>query len=70
METGICPMPFWRTLVAGFDYRDANYELAKAHGVDFVFATGGLVAAGSDETYSPKREFYSDHKFRWAVIKD
>ncbi len=70
METGICPMPFWKTLVSGYDYRDANYVLAKAHGVDFVFATGGLVEAGSDEGYSPKREFYSDHKFRWAVLKD
>lgn len=70
METGVCPMPFWDTLVSGLDYRDANYELAKAHGVDFVFATAGLVAAGSDERYSPKREFYSDHKFRWAVVRD
>jgi hypothetical protein len=69
------PLPFWRTLTSdGYGYRDTIHETVNIGGVDYIFTSGGVINANLDSTYSdPKpssRGFYSDHRFRWAVVSN
>lgn len=56
------------------DFADAVWGVTKMGGPDFVFTTGDVLNAGYDSTYDPSRlressrEFYSDHRFRWAQL--
>lgn len=66
--------PFWRTLTEDYGYSDAIWETWGRAGVDFLFTDGGVVMAGADWDYGGKDvarddpSFYSDHRFRWAVV--
>ena len=70
--------PFWENLTAmPWHYEDALYtafrngkEGVGLGGVDFIFTTGRTVDAGSDTSYdkTDPNEFYSDHRFFWALI--
>ncbi|HVF53515.1 MAG TPA: endonuclease/exonuclease/phosphatase family protein [Actinomycetota bacterium] len=56
-----------------YEYRDAVWEITKIGGPDFIMTTGNLVNAGLDQYYEAKAArrhgyFYSDHRFRWAVV--
>lgn len=69
---------FWRNLIDDpWNYSDALYEVfldgkdgVGLGGVDFIFTTGAALDAGSDTTYdkSNPNQFYSDHRFFWAVV--
>jgi endonuclease/exonuclease/phosphatase family metal-dependent hydrolase len=69
--------PFWRRFVNRSNYRDSIYKVwrdGKKHlglgGVDFIFTKGDPTNARDDRSYDPQSpsEFYSDHRFLWAVI--
>lgn len=65
--------PFWDALTKQFDYADSVYNVLIGKGVDYVFVRGGVWGAGIDSAYddrTPKSSpnFYSDHKFRWAIV--
>ena len=65
--------PFWDALTKQFDYVDSVYNVLIGKGVDYVFVRGGVWGAGIDSAYddrTPKSSpnFYSDHKFRWAIV--
>jgi hypothetical protein len=68
------PVPFWRKLTSDvYGYRDAIRTAGGVGGVDFVFTTGGIYDADADWTYPKDAKegdpgFYSDHRFRWALI--
>ena len=64
---------FWRALTGPFDYADSIYNVVVGKGVDYVFVRGGVWDAGIDSSYDPTMSksspgFYSDHRFRWAVV--
>lgn len=57
----------------GYGYRDTVYEVTKEGGPDFIMAAATIVNAGVDMYYNARRAardgyFYSDHRFRWAII--
>lgn len=65
--------PFWDALTKRFDYMDSVYNVLVGKGVDYVFVRGGVWGAGIDSDYNPKMsksspEFYSDHRFHWAIV--
>jgi hypothetical protein len=69
--------PFWRVFVNRRHYRDSIYKVwrdGKKHlglgGVDFIFTKGNPTNARDDRSYAPQSstDFYSDHRFLWAVI--
>ncbi|HEX2050372.1 MAG TPA: endonuclease/exonuclease/phosphatase family protein [Actinomycetota bacterium] len=68
------PSPFWRTLTEDYGYSDAIWDSWGRTGVDYLFTDGAVVAAGADWDYGGKDvarddpSFYSDHRFRWAVV--
>jgi hypothetical protein len=64
---------FWQTLTsAPHDYADSLYDLGLPTGVDFLFTTGNGLRGGIDEdgkfSESDRARYYSDHRFRWAVV--
>lgn len=64
---------FWRALTGPFDYVDSIYNVVVGKGVDYVFVRGGVWGAGIDSSYDPTMsksspDFYSDHRFRWAIV--
>ena len=65
--------PFWDALTKRFDYVDSVYNVVSGKGVDYVFVRGGVWGAGIDSGYDPgtpksSPSFYSDHRFRWAIV--
>jgi hypothetical protein len=69
--------PFWRVFVNRRNYRDSIYKVwrdGKKHlglgGVDFIFTKADPTNARDDRSYDPQSptEFYSDHRFLWAVV--
>lgn len=70
--------PFWTNLTQDpWNYQDVMYERFLAGdrgmglgGVDFIFSTGSPIRAGSDLSYdkTDPNQFYSDHRFFWAVV--
>lgn len=66
--------PFWSGITENERYRDGVYSVAHNGGVDFVFTGAGTYQADVDSTYDPDKawgdstRFYSDHRFRWAVL--
>lgn len=65
--------PFWDALTKTFGYVDSGYNVYESKFVDYVFVRGGVWGAGWDEHYDPKMSpsapgFYSDHRFRWAIV--
>ncbi len=65
--------PFWDNLTKRFDYVDSIYNVRVGKGVDYVFVRGGVWGAGIDSNYDDRTSesspsFYSDHKFRWAIV--
>ena len=67
--------PYYETLRGRrYGYVDAVFEMHKMGGVDYFFSTGDLLDAGSDGDYDKDaaegdaRRWYSDHKFRWALL--
>lgn len=71
------PSAFWNSLTSSpYDFRDSvetvGGQLSK--GVDFIFARAGVHGAGVDASYDPAlvkndpSRFYSDHRFRWALL--
>jgi hypothetical protein len=74
--------PFWRTLTSRYRMYDAMYTYGRVAGhsnvqtnagVDYIFSTGSVFAAGSDATYTKQvrrqpGRFYSDHQFYWALV--
>jgi hypothetical protein len=68
---------WWRILTGKrFGYVDTVYSAERNRGINFVFARRGVVNAGWDDKYDfrtardDKTRFYSDHAFRWAVVKN
>jgi hypothetical protein len=64
--------PFWDALT-GRGYVDSVYNVLVGKGVDYVFVRGGVWDAGIDSAYDPTMpksspSFYSDHRFRWAIV--
>lgn len=69
---------FWQNLTGDrWSYKDALFAVFEGGkegvglgGVDFVFTTGEPIDAGSDTSYNKSNpaEFYSDHRFYWALI--
>ena len=46
-------------------------------GIDYVFGRGNVIRAGLDRTWTQAQrlahdapDFYSDHRFRWALVGD
>jgi hypothetical protein len=75
------PYPFWRTLTSDHGYNDAvwtvdarpdNKDITNG-GVDYIFARARILRAGIDHTYDkravPPRKYYSNHRYRWTVVK-
>ena len=75
------PYPFWRTLTSDHGYNDAvwtvdarpeNKDITNG-GVDYIFARARILGAGIDHTYDkravPPSKYYSNHRFRWTVVK-
>jgi hypothetical protein len=75
------PYPFWRTLTSDHGYNDAvwtvdarpdNEDITNG-GVDYIFARARIVRAGVDHAYDkravPPSKYYSNHRFRWTVVK-
>jgi exonuclease III len=75
------PYPFWRTLTSDHGYNDAvwtvdarpeNKDITNG-GVDYIFARARILRAGIDHTYDkravPPSKYYSNHRFRWTVVK-
>lgn len=66
--------PFYETLTGSrYGYIDAIRAVHPQGGVDFLFSTTNVIDAGVDNTYNkdttdPKK-FYSDHRFRWALLE-
>jgi hypothetical protein len=63
--------PFWAALTGDrWRYRDSVQDLTGEEGVDYVFTRGGVHGAGIDSynQHTSGDRFYSDHRFRWAVI--
>lgn len=66
---------FWNHLTsAPYRYIDSIWNVKHEKGVDYVFVRGDILKAGLDLSYNagaaegdPSR-FYSDHRFRWAVV--
>jgi endonuclease/exonuclease/phosphatase family metal-dependent hydrolase len=64
---------FWDLLTKGFHYVDSGYNVLESRSSDYVFVRRGVRGAGVDRSYDPiasrgTSSFYSDHKFRWAVV--
>lgn len=69
------PSPYWSWLTGSpRNYRDAVYAVRgpMSTAVDYIFARAGVYSAGVDSLYNNKSRdpatFYSDHRFRWAVL--
>lgn len=66
--------PFYETLTGStYDYIDAIRAIQPQGGVDLIFSTTTVLDAGVDLSYNkdttdPKK-FYSDHRFRWALVE-
>lgn len=66
--------PFYETLTGStYNYIDAIRAIQPQGGVDFVFSTAAVLDAGVDNSYNKNttdpNEFYSDHRFRWALVE-
>jgi hypothetical protein len=66
---------FWETLTsAPHEYTDSMHDLGFPTGVDFVFTTGEALRGGIDENgkfpESDRKNYYSDHRFRWTVVSN
>jgi exonuclease III len=66
--------PFWQHLIdAG--YRDSVRTMVGfGNPIDFIFSSAPVVDATADFNYDPDAaagtsEFYSDHRFRWALVE-
>jgi Endonuclease/Exonuclease/phosphatase family len=68
---------FWTNLTtAPHNYRDSLYVVGavNSNAVDYIFAKAGIHQAKADNNYHPRTaqrdpsKFYSDHRFRWAVV--
>ena len=66
---------WWETLTSSpYSYQDTIFHFLKRRGVDYIFARRGGLDAGYDSDYHHQEMsrdsdlFYSDHRFRWAVI--
>jgi Endonuclease/Exonuclease/phosphatase family len=63
----------YKNAVFVVDARPNNKDIVNG-GVDHIFARGQILSAGVDDAYnrlkaaSSPRRYYSDHKFRWAVV--
>jgi hypothetical protein len=68
---------WWKVMTgARYRYIDTVYAAERNRGINFIFARRGVVDAGWDEKYDfraaqgNKTRFYSNHAFRWAVVKN
>jgi hypothetical protein len=68
---------WWKVMTgARYRYVDTVYSAERNRGINFIFARRGVVNAGWDEKYDfraargDRRRFYSNHAFRWAVVKN
>lgn len=66
---------FWSWLTGSpRNYRDSVYSVRgpMSNGVDYIFARAGVYSAGVDSHYNNRTRdparFYSDHRFRWAIL--
>ena len=72
----VIPARFWKNLTTRpYRYRDSIHfgDGPLSNGVDYIFARAGVHKTGVDTRYNPKMSedrsgFYSDHRFRWAVL--
>jgi hypothetical protein len=57
-----------------YGYVDTVFEMHKKGGVDYLFSTGDVLDAGVDDDYDKdaaegdRSRWYSDHRFRWALL--
>lgn len=64
---------FWKTFTSRpHRYKDSQYDAGLPIGVDIIFTTGQVFDAGWDEhgkfNESNRKNYYSDHRFRWVVV--
>ena len=78
-STGTCTklLPWWKFLTETSRYSDALRERINVGGIDYVFGRGNVIRAGLDRTWTQAQrldhdapDFYSDHRFRWALVGD
>jgi hypothetical protein len=67
-------VPFYKTLTSSpYGYIDAIRAIQPQGGVDFVFSTAAVLDSGVDTSYNKNttdpKKFYSDHRFRWALVE-
>ena len=78
-EAGTCTkfLPWWKFMTETSSYSDALRERINVGGIDYVFGRGNIIRAGLDRTWTQAQrlahdapDFYSDHRFRWALVGD
>lgn len=68
------PNPFWQALNER-GYRDSVRTIVgRGNPIDFIFSRAPIIDADFDADYDPAAaqgttEFYSDHRFRWALLE-
>ncbi|MDQ3955409.1 MAG: hypothetical protein M3285_07660 [Actinomycetota bacterium] len=71
---GCTPNPFWQAMNER-GYRDSVLAMVgKGNPIDFIFSRAPVIDADFDSEYDPEAaegttEFYSDHRFRWALLE-
>jgi endonuclease/exonuclease/phosphatase family metal-dependent hydrolase len=74
---GACTInPFWAALTSEpYLMTDAVWSVLGTSKIDYIFSRPRVIVAGVDSTYDPEAaasdpaQFYSDHRFRWALIE-
>lgn len=66
---------FWKLMTGDrYNYKEALFRSGLATGVDYIFIRDDVADAGFDRNYDADRAerglepYYSDHRFRWAVV--
>ena len=66
---------YYESLTNGpYDFIDAEREVDDAaHGIDLIFTSGTTFSGSADANYDPwmspnDPKYYSDHRFRWAMV--
>ena len=64
---------FWKIFTsAPHKYADSLFDMGLPAGVDIIFTNGDVFDGGWDENgqfpESDRKNYYSDHRFRWAVV--
>jgi endonuclease/exonuclease/phosphatase family metal-dependent hydrolase len=69
--------PFWAALTSDpYLMTDAVWSVLGSSKIDYIFSKPSVIDAGVDSTYDPETArsdpsaYYSDHRFRWALVEN